>query len=299
MNSPLTRRSLLRAATAASLTLACACRSATADDARSAKGLLAALEASSGGRLGVFAVNTADGVQLRHRADERFAMCSTFKVIAASAVLERSAREAGLLQRRVHYTASDLASYSPITSKQLQDGMTMAQLCAAALRYSDNTAANLLMKMLGGPAAVTAFARTLGDSDFHLDRWEPELNSAIPGDPRDTSTPAAMAQSLARLVLGDTLGAAEREQLIGWMRGNTTGDQRIRAAVPTDWRVADKTGSGDYGATNDIAVLWPPEKPPIVLALYFAQDRQDAQARSDVLAAAAGIVVRSFSSSRG
>jgi beta-lactamase class A len=299
MNSSLTRRGWLVAAASATFGSACASRPADAGDAASAQALLAALETSSRGRLGVAAVNTADGARLMHRADERFAVCSTFKVIAASAILDRSARDAGLLQRHVDYSPADLVSYSPVTSQHVTDGMTVAALCAAALRYSDNTAGNLLMKLLGGPPAVTAFARAIGDNEFRLDRWETELNTAVPGDPRDTSTPAAMATSLQRLALGDALGVAQREQLITWMRGNTTGNQRIRAAVPADWSVADKTGGGDYGATNDIAVLWPSGQPPIVLALYFTQDRQAAEARSEVLAAAARIVVRAFNSARG
>jgi beta-lactamase class A len=147
--------------------------------------------------------------------------------------------------------------------------MTVAALCAATLQYSDNAAANLLLKVLGGPAAVTAFARSIGDATFRLDRWEPELNSALPGDPRDTSTPSAMARSLRALLVDDALPPAQRTQLRDWLLGNTTGDKRIRAGVPAGWRVADKTGTGARGTVNDIGALWPPERQPVLLALFY------------------------------
>ncbi|MDN8127273.1 class A beta-lactamase, partial [Burkholderia multivorans] len=158
-------------------------------------------------------------------------------------------------------------------------------------QYSDNTAANELMKLIGGPAAVTAYARSIGDDTFRLDRWETELNTALPGDLRDTTTPAAMAASLRVLVLGDALPAAQRAQLIEWLRGNKVGDKRIRAGVPTGWRVGDKTGTGDYGTTNDAGVLWPPSRAPIVLAVYYTQTRADAKAKDDVIATATRIAI--------
>ncbi len=276
------------AAASAPLIAACSGPGSWRDDGHRAA--LRALEASSGGRLGV-AVVEAGGVATRgHRLDERFAMCSTFKVIAAAGVLERSARDAGLLAQRIVYARNELVNYSPVTQQHVAQGMTVAALCAAALQYSDNTAGNLLIRLLGGPEGVTAFARRIGDDAFRLDRWETDLNTAIPGDPRDTTTPAAMATSLQRLVLGDALGDAQRAQLVEWLRGNTTGAARIRAGVPADWQVGDKTGSGDYGTTNDVAVLWPPGRPPMVVSMYFAQPDKDAAARSDVLAAAAKIV---------
>ncbi|RYY85730.1 MAG: class A beta-lactamase, partial [Comamonadaceae bacterium] len=246
--------------------------------------------AEAGGRLGVMALDTGTGSRWAWRADERFPACSTFKVLAAAAVLARSVDDAGLLTRRVRYPASELVTYSPVTEKHLADGMTIAELCAAALQYSDNTAGNLLLRQIGGPAGVTNYARSIGDSTFRLDRWETELNTAIPGDPRDTCTPAGMAHNLQRLLLGDALAPAPRAQLQAWMRGNTTGATRIRAGVPAAWAVADKTGSGDYGSVGDIGVTWRPDAAPIVLALYFAQATKDASMRSDVLAAAARIV---------
>jgi beta-lactamase class A len=255
---------------------------------------LDALERDSGGRLGVAALNTRDGMRLQHRADERFAMCSTFKVMAAAAILKRSVTDKNLLQRRIPYTADQLVTYSPITEKSVGDGMTVAELCAAALQYSDNTAANLLIRLLGGPESVTLFAREIGDETFRLDRWETALNTAIPGDPRDTTTPAAMMKTLQLLMLSNALAAHERGMLVTWMRGNTTGDKRIRASVPEGWSVADKTGSGDYGTANDVGVLWLPNKPPIVLALYFTQAEKGARLREDVLASATKIVVEAF-----
>jgi beta-lactamase class A len=207
----------------------------------------------------------------------------------------------GLLQRRITYDDKQTASsgYAPITGKNIANGMTVAELCAATMQYSDNAAVNLLMKELGGLQAVTAFARSIGDETFRLDRCEPELNSAIPGDERDTSTPAAMEKSLHKLILGDVLGQAQRDMLIDWLRSNTTGDKRIRAGAPKDWIVGDKTGTGSYGTTNDIGVLWPPTKAdaagaPIVAAIYFTQREKDARPRDDVLAEATRIVLNAL-----
>jgi beta-lactamase class A len=254
---------------------------------------LSALEAKSGGRLGVAALNTADGTEVNHRASERFAFCSTFKLLTVSAVLRRSATERGLLQRRIAYSADELVSYSPITGKHAGDGMTVSELCAAALQYSDNTAANLIIRLLGGPASVTQFARSIGDEMFRLDRLETALNEATPHDPRDTSTPAAMRHDLQHLALGELLGKSERTMLVDWMKGNTTGAKRIYAGTPA-WQVADKTGTGDYGTTNDIGLVWPPGKPPIVLAIYFTQHEKTASPREDVVADATRIVLGSF-----
>jgi beta-lactamase class A len=254
-------------------------------------GQLARLERESGGRLGVAALNTADGRQLLHRDDERFPLCSTFKTMLAAAVL---AREPALLKRRIQYEKGDLVAHSPVTGKHLADGMTVAELCEATLQYSDNAAANLLMKQIGGPAAVTAYARSIGDAEFRLERWETELNSALPGDVRDTTTPLAMARSLHKLLLGEALPQAQRRQLKDWMVGNTTGNARIRAGVPSAWTVADKTGAGEYGTVNDIAVIWPPAKAPIVLAVYLTQPGKDDKARGEIHGEVARVVVEAF-----
>lgn len=286
--SPSRRRFLL---TAAVLPFALAHSAWAAQRRVSPRTQLAALEKSFGGRIGVFALDTANGARIEYRAQERFAFCSTFKLLLISDILKRSERDAGLLQRHISYSRKDLATYSPITEKHVGSGMTVAALCAAAIQYSDNTAANLLLKIVGGPAAVTAFARSIGDREFRLDRWETELNTAIPGDLRDTSTPEAMGRDLRRLVLGDALPPRDRERLRDWMYGTTTGAARIRAAVPADWKVGDKTGTGDYGTANDIAVVWPPHRAPIVIAVYTTQHAKAAKARNDVIASSARIVV--------
>ena len=253
---------------------------------------LVGLEAASGGRLGVAALNTADGRQLLHRADERFPFCSTFKMMLSAAVL---AREPSVLQQNIRYDKDELVAHSPITEKHLDGGMTIEALCAATIQYSDNTAANLLIRHLGGPEEVTAYARSIGDRQFRLDRWETALNSAIPGDPRDTTTPAAMMASLHKLTLGEALPPARRTLLTDWLIGNTTGATRIRAGVPSSWTVGDKTGAGDYGTVNDIAVLWPPGgKPPIVLAVYLTQPVKDDKTRPEILGQAAKIVIDAF-----
>lgn len=294
------RRTLLLACASTALLGMSACTTAAkvpapnARKASAAEELLAQLEASSGGRLGVAAFDVGNNAQILHRADERFPLCSTFKVIAVSAILNLSTKDASVLKRRVAINAQDVVAYSPITGKHVGSDMSVADLCAAAIQYSDNTAANLLMKLLGGTSAVTAFARLAGDETFRLDRWETELNSAIPGDPRDTSTPANMARSLQGLALNHVLAEPQRQQLQDWLKGNTTGTTRIRAGVPADWVVGDKTGAGAHGTTNDIAVLWPPTGSPIVLAVYFTQADKDAPLRNDVVASAARITVEAL-----
>ncbi|CNH90340.1 beta-lactamase [Yersinia frederiksenii] len=256
---------------------------------------LAELERKSNGRLGVTMINTANGRKIQYRGTQRFPFCSTFKFMLAAAVLGKSQTQPDLLNKHIKYRESDLLSYAPITRKNLAHGMTVSQLCAATMQYSDNTAANLLIKELGGVESVNAFARSIGDQAFRLDRLEPDLNSALPNDPRDTTTPAAMAASMNKLVLGDALPATQREQLTLWLKGNTTGAETIQAGAPADWIVGDKTGSGDYGTTNDIAVLWPTQGAPIVMVVYFTQREKDAKPRRDVLAAATKIVLSSLS----
>ncbi|HBE9179386.1 TPA: FONA family class A beta-lactamase [Serratia fonticola] len=251
---------------------------------------LSELEKSSGGRLGVALIDTADNSQILYRGDERFPMCSTSKVMAVSALLKQSETDKNLLAKRMEIKQSDLVNYNPIAEKHLDTGMTLAEFSAATIQYSDNTAMNKILEHLGGPAKVTEFARTIGDKTFRLDRTEPTLNTAIPGDERDTSSPLAMAKSLQNLTLGKALGEPQRAQLVEWMKGNTTGGASIRAGLPTTWIVGDKTGSGDYGTTNDIAVIWPANHAPLVLVTYFTQPQQNAEARKDVLVAAAKIV---------
>ena len=229
------------------------------------------LESESGGRLGVCVLETATGARHVHRGDERFPMCSTFKALAAAAILARVDAGKEQLARRITFDASALVTYSPVTEKRAGgDGMTLAEICDAAVTLSDNTAANLLLASIGGPQGLTAFARGLGDEVTRLDRNEPSLNEALPDDPRDTTTPNAMASTLRTLILGTTaLSAASREQLTTWLIANKTGDTRLRAGLAKDWRVGDKTGSGARGTANDVAVIWPPNKSPIVITAYL------------------------------
>lgn len=266
----------------------------TPSDLNTIQQKLSALEKSSGGRLGVALIDTADNSQILYHADQRFAVCSTSKVMAVAMLLKQSESQPNLMNKQVEIKKSDLVNYNPITEKHLNSGMTLSELSAAALQYSDNTAMNKVLIELGGPAKVTAFARSLGDNVFRLDRNEPALNSAIPGDKRDTSSPLAMAISLNTLTLGHSLAQPQRTQLVEWMKGNTTGAASIRAGLPASWTVADKTGSGDYGTTNDIAVIWPDNHAPLVLVTYFTQPQQDAKSRKDVLAAAAKIVTTGY-----
>lgn len=288
--SPFRRRVL---AAGAAIPLALSLRRAAAVDATAATAdaRFAALERRYGGRVGVFATTASGTVQAAYRANERFPFCSTFKLILASAVLARDAHSPGLLERRIRYTQKDVVAYSPISSRHVGDGMTVAQLCAAALQYSDNTAANQLIALVGGPAAVTAYARSLGDTAFRLDREETALNTAIPGDPRDTTTPAAMTHTALALVLGDALPAARRTQLQAWLRGDTTGAKRVRAGVPAGWQVGDKTGTGDHGTANDVAVLWRPLREPLVLTVFHTQEVEDAKPSDEAVAEATRIVV--------
>jgi beta-lactamase class A len=233
---------------------------------------LASIEARSKGRLGVTVLNTATGARLAHRGGERFPMLSTFKAAAAACVLSRVDRGTERLDRVVPYDAKDLVDYSPTTKARLGAGMTMADICEAAITLSDNTAGNLMLASFGGPAALTAYFRSLGDPVSRLDRTEPTLNEATLHDPRDTTTPDAMANTLRKLLLGDALSAKSRQQLIAWMVACKTGDARLRAGLPADWRAGDKTGTnGDRNCANDVAILWPPGRAPLIVTSYLAE----------------------------
>lgn len=249
------------------------------------------LERRFDARLGVYALHTGTGQELVHRADERFALCSTFKFLAAAAVLDRNPPEH--LDKRIRFTQADLVANSPIAQQHLTDGMTIRELCDAATRYSDNTGGNLLLADLGGPTEITAFARSCGDQVTRLDRTEPTLNTAVPGDERDTTSPRALATTLRTLLLGDRLRPDARALLTDWMLRNTTGDTRIRAGLPAGWRVADKTGTGDYATINDVAIVYPPSGAPIVLATLSSRAQADAEYDNALLAGAATIVVES------
>jgi beta-lactamase class A len=248
----------------------------------------ARIERESGGRLGVAVLDTQSGMQAGHRADERFPLCSTFKLLAAAAILRRVDAGTERLDRRVRYQAKDLVTYSPVTEKHVGGGMTLAELCDAAVTLSDNTAGNLLLAAIGGPSGITALARSLGDPVSRLDRIEPELNEARPGDPRDTTSPAAMTANLRALVIGEALSAPSRTLLTAWLVANKTGDTRLRARLPASWRVGDKTGSGANGSTNDVGVLWPPGRAPIIVSAFLTETAAISAARRDGAIAAIG-----------
>lgn len=249
-----------------------------------------AIEAFSGGRLGV-AVMPQDGRLHGHRLDERFPMCSTFKWVAAAHVLQRVDRGLEQLDRRIRYDSAVLKPHSPITSLHVgAAGMTVSELCHAAVTVSDNAAGNLLLESFGGPAGITRYARSLGDEVTRLDRWETELNEARPGDPRDTSTPRAMAGLLHATVLGNALSPASREQLIRWLEASQTNGQRLRADLPAGWRMGSKTGGGGRGTTNDVGIYWPPGRPPVVVAVFLTETEAPEAARNGAVAQVARVV---------
>ncbi|MGK6354794.1 class A beta-lactamase [Sphingomonas sp. DT-207] len=225
-------------------------------------------ERASGGRLGLAVIDTGSGERFAHRADERFPMCSTFKFALAAAILERVESGQEKLARRLPVAKTDLVSHSPFCETRVGGTASLAELCHATVTVSDNAAANLLLRTMGGPAGFTRRLRGFGDSVTRLDRWETDMSKARPGDVRDTTTPDAMAGLAQRLLLGRALATASRTQLVDWMKQTTTGLKGIRDGVPANWQVADKTGSGGYGTDNHVAVLWPPRGAPLVVASY-------------------------------
>ena len=286
----LDRRSFLGTAAGTGLSLMLANQAmAKADDD------FARLEKQSGGRLGVAAVDKASGTRIAYRADERFAMCSTFKFLAAAAVLARVDKGELTLDKSIAYGKDDLLSYAPVAKEHVAEGhLTLEALCAAAVGVSDNTAANLILKEIGGPAGWTAYARALGDTTSRLDRTEPELNSAVVGDPRDTTTPLAMLGNLDAVMIGDALKEASRDKLEEWMVAGTVTGPLIRAGVPKTWQVADKSGSGAHGTRNDIGVLYRPDSAPILAAIYTTGSKLDMDGQNKVIADAAALIAARF-----
>jgi beta-lactamase class A len=255
----------------------------------------AQLETRVGGRIGVAAFDPATKKRVEYRAQERFLMCSTFKVLAVAAVLKRVDEKKEKLDRFVAYTEAQLLEYAPVTRAHVKEGgMTLEALCAAAISQSDNTAANLLLDAIGGPKGVTDLARNIGDAFTRLDRKEPELNVATPGDERDTTTPAAMASNLQRLLDSDVLSHESRTRLEGWMVANETGSKLIRSSLPAEWRVGDKTGRGGKGSTNDIAILRPPTGGPIFIAIYTEAPNESPEGRDRLVAETAKITLEAF-----
>ena len=283
----ITRRNLLSMGTlaaAGTMVLPRALRAEHKPGFRSLSAAFAQLEKANGGRLGVAVLDINSGEKASYRANESFAMCSTFKLLLAAAVLHRVDIHEEQLVRTVDIPAKPLIGNSPLTEEHAGKQMNISDLCGAVLTRSDNTAANLLIDSLGGPGGVTVYARSIGDSDTRLDRTETELNEARPGDLRDTTSPSAMVGNLHRLLLGKVLAPPSRERLTGWMIESTTGDVRIRAKLPEGWRAADKTGSNGKDTTNDIAILWPPHGSPILVAAYLTQCPGLEEKRNAVLA---------------
>lgn len=237
---------------------------------------IAELERRDNVLIGLYAANLASGRTLTHRPDEMFAICSTFKGYAAGRVLQMVGRRQISLDNRVFIDPEAIVPNSPVTETHAGAEMTLAELCQAALQRSDNTAGNLLLKTIDGPAGITAFARSVGDERTRLDRWEVELNSAIPGDPRDTSTPAALAVGYRAMLAGDALNPPQRRQLEDWMRANQTSS--MRAGLPDGWTTADKTGSGDYGSTNDVGIAYGPDGQRLLLAVMTRSQADDPKA---------------------
>nr|WP_308165356.1 class A beta-lactamase [Nocardia noduli] len=302
------RRHLVAVALAVSTMVTAACGSdsdsATTDSATTGlatttisaapSSAFAELESKAGARLGVYAVDTGDGRVVAYREGERFPMASTFKGLACGALLRDHPLSSGFFDQVIHYAASEIVDASPETSKHVDTGMTVAALCEAAITLSDNAAGNQLLKLLGGPEGFTAFLRSLGDTTSRLDRWETELNTAIPGDERDTTTAAALTADYRALVVGDVLAAPERERLTSWLIANTTGGKRIRAGLPAEWQVGDKTGSPAYGSALDVAVTWPPGRAPLVITVLTTKSEQQATADNALVAEATRVTLRAM-----
>ncbi|WP_412675142.1 class A beta-lactamase Bla1 [Bacillus mobilis] len=250
------------------------------------------LEKKFDARLGVYAIDTGTNQTIAYRPNERFAFASTYKALAAGVLLQKNSTEK--LNEVVTYTKEDLVDYSPVTEKYVDTGMTLGEIAEAAVRYSDNTAGNILFHKIGGPKGYEKALRQIGDRVTMSDRFETELNEAIPGDNRDTSTAKAIATNLKDFTVGNALPDQKRNILTDWMRGNATGDKLIRAGVPKDWIVGDKSGAGSYGTRNDIAIVWPPNRAPIIIAILSSKDEKEAAYDNQLIAEAAEVVINAL-----
>lgn len=276
------RRALLGGLTLAAAAAACSNKTVLADPAEPLPPIqdqIGALEKRHNALIGVFASNVDSGHAVAYREQDSFAVCSTFKGYAAARVLQMVEQGALTLDRKVFVAPADLVPNSPRTQPRAGGEMTLDELCQAAVQVSDNTAGNLLLKTIGGPPAITAFARSIGDSRTRLDRWETALNSAIPGDPRDTSSPQALGGGYQNLLAGAALAPAQRQQLETWLRANETSS--MRAGLPPGWTSADKTGNGDYASTNDVGIAYGPEGQRVLLAIMTRTAGNDPKAQNN------------------
>jgi beta-lactamase class A len=279
--SRLSRRHLLIGGLALTALTACQRTSALTDPAEPVAPIddrIGALERRHNAYVGLFALDVASGHAVAYRDNDPFAMCSTFKVYAAARVLQKVQSGDLRLENSVYIDPAAVVPNSPVTGPKAGGSMSLTQVCEAALQRSDNTAGNLLLRTIGGPQAITDFARSIGDDRTRLDRWETELNSAMPGDPRDTSTPRALGTGFLTLLTASVLAATQRQQLEDWMRGNVTSARSMRAALPGGWTTADKTGAGDYGSTNDIGVVYGPNGRKLLLSIMTRTQSPNAAA---------------------
>ena len=258
--------------------LGLALTAAFAPAAEAARGAsaLKAIQKRVGGRLGVHVLDSQSGKRFGLDDKSRYAMASTFKVPLAASLLWQVDKGAFPLLHPLSISKADLLPNSPILDKAIEKGateLTVRDLCGAAVAFSDNAAANILLQAMGGPNALTQFMRSIGDETTRLDRFELDLNSNLPGDERDTTTPYAMVESLLRIFTQDVLTLGSRALLIDWMTSSKTGLDRVRKGLPKSWQSGDKTGTGPNGCVNDLAVTWPPERRPIIIAVYMSESK--------------------------
>lgn len=250
------------------------------------------LENEFDAQIGVYAIDTGSNETIEYKPEERFAFASTYKALAAAILLQQNSLED--LKEVITYTEEDLVTYSPITEKHVDTGMTLLELSEAAVRFSDNTAGNLLFEALGGPKGFEKALREIGDNVTQADRFEPDLNYFTPEDTRDTSTPKALATSLQAFAVSDLLSDDKHELFTDWLKGNATGDTLIRAGAPEGWEVGDKSGAGGYGTRNDIAVVWPPDRAPIVITILSKHNTEDAEYDDTLISRAAEIALNAL-----
>lgn len=249
-------------------------------------------ESTLGARVGVAVLDTGSDHSWFHRPDERFPMASTSKVLTCAALLQSGSR---LLDKQTTIHVSDLAAYAPVTKTMVGKQVSASDLCGITMRTSDNTAVNKVLEILGGPEVVTSFVRKTGDKITRLDRNEPNLNEGTPGDLRDTTTPRAISATMRQLVLGSVLDTKSREQLTEWLTSNEVGGPLLRAGVPADWRIADRTGAGGYGTRGVVAVIWPPKHAPVVTAIYITETKATMDERNAAIATIGKAIASEFS----